>query len=489
MAISHKNNQDKIGHSICFILNRLFLLFASVFNLTMVNNTYSQERIQLQPDSFYEINMRHLSLKENVKYSYQGPVYSDSLLYNPHLLLQVTPHILGVNMNPSYGVSTWLQYSLGNGTIIVSEVNGRLADSKDQPYVGKSWRSVQGWTNQSFLRWKGKRKYYGEFSINVGRFYSKLGPGLTGNLLVSTRSRPMDQISFEYKKSINNDLEVKYYNQTSALDKYGNLNRFMIVHRYQINWASFHLAATEAMIFSRSGGIDWSLINPISFLYLEQVNGPNLFGNTLGTIEIGYRKVNVHLYSEFLIDDVQFDSETKHDLEPSEIGVLTGIEYGRKNIFVNAEAIAISNRTYKTPDISEWALHRNQPIGYDLGSDLKRLKILIRYNLMTRWYIDMERDYLARGEGRINASWDTPWLDEDVTIDSGYSESFPTGVVETINTTNFKVSRHWSREKYIILGISYSHIHNKNHIPQNVDHDLQISFGLSWAAEYFKQLK
>jgi len=230
-------------------------------------------------------------------------------------------------------------------------------------------------------------------------------------------------------------------------------------------------------------------LNPLTFYYLEQNNGPGLAGNTFFSIEFGYSFQSKHIYSEILIDDFQVDNKTKIDLEPNEIGMLVGFEYSGESFFFSAEGVGITNRTYKTGDQREWALHRNLPLGYEIGSDLGRINMLCRVYLDQKWHIDFEGDLIHKGEGGLDVPWDTPWMDDDVTLVTGYSESFPTGTVEVKSVFSVSAMRHWTRWNWFEIGLSYENIKNADHFLGDDESTLTLTTSVAWALDYYLSFK
>ena len=50
-----------------------------------------------------------------------------------------------------------------------------------------------------------------------------------------------------------------------------------------------------------------------------------------------------------------------------------------------------------------------------------------------------------QGEGVFSHPWDTPWMEESISMETGYSEPLPTGAVEQYTIFSVKVMRHWDR--------------------------------------------
>lgn len=446
------------------------------------------ERSQIGPNSVYEVDLRYLNLshQKNIL-PHSRPWLNSSNEPNESFLLQLQPTLTPNSSEHDAGLNSWIQFNLSNKLVIINEMRLNFASQNDSTYIGKEWRSISGFTNQSFLLWQPKLSSKGDLNIQVGRFYSQLGSGRHGQLLLGANARPMDQLSLSFGHPISKNLSARFFFQTSALDKIGADKRFLSLHRLELLGNKWYVALSEALTYTRNRqGIDLVYLNPFIFYHLEQLNGPGLLGNTIGTLELGYKWNTSNIYAELLIDDLQFDNEVKGDLEPNEVGGLIGYEYAGDNYYLSFEGVSLTNRTYKTPNPSEWYLHRNKPIGYELGSDVGRINLLARYYVKQDWHIDAQIDMIWQGEGDLAHPWDSPWDDESVTMETGYSETFPTGVIEETNRFSVEVMRHWNRERWVGLGLSYKKTINVGHIQDQSESGFSVFVSGSWTVAYEK---
>jgi len=425
-------------------------------------------------------------LKERETYSpLIRPWYFTNTQEEASLMFQLQPTLNPNRNSQDVSINSWIQLKLNKGLVVVNEMHLNYASQNDPSYIGKEWRSISGLTNQSFFHWNKKMGSMGDMALQVGRFYSQLGPGRHGQLLLGASPRPMDQLSLSLEHAISENLAARFFFLTSALDKIGSVGRFMSLHRLEVSSSRWYIAVSEALTYTRATqGIDLVYLNPFIFYHLEQINGPDLLGNTIGALEIGFKWKTSHIYSEILIDDVQFDNEVIGDLEPNEVGGLLGFEYAGGSYYLSIEGVALTNRTYKTPNPSEWFLHRNMPIGYELGSDVGRLNVLSRYYLHERWHIDTEIDLIWQGEGNFLKAWDAPWENDSITMETGYSETFPTGIAEKSIILSAEMMRHWNRERWISLGVSYENINNVDNIQDEKHSGLNLHLSASWTLEY-----
>jgi hypothetical protein len=325
-------------------------------------------------------------------------------------------------------------------------------------YVGNDWRGLTGYSRRAFFHYSGER-----VRMLLGRDFIRFGTGKTGNLLFSPASRPFDQIRFQW---VGDRFSINSY--LIQLNNSDGQYRHVYAHRFSLAVTpQLVVSLTETALESRTGnGVELSLLNPFLVYHAEQMNGPDLTANTLGTIEIAWRpRPGLLTYVEFLLDDYQFDKEEPGDLEPNEIGGLIGIEMADfviDNSQAGLELVAITNRTYKTLTESEWWLHRNDPIGYELGSDLFRVYGWLQVWLHEFSWVELSLDYLQRGEGEMDQPWDSPW--DSYTVEEGYTEPFPTGEVETSITP--KLDIHWIKVPYFELNgeVGYRMIRNEDHV-------------------------
>jgi hypothetical protein len=199
-----------------------------------------------------------------------------------------------------------------------------------------------------------------------------------------------------------------------------------------------------ALFGGPDAGNDFALINPVLFYTGVQANGPQT-ANVLGSVDAVFMPMKkLSIYGAFLLDDIQLENQTKDDLEPAEIGFMSGINvadpFSIYGLDVFAEYTRVTNRTYNGQGgMWEKYLHRNLPIGHFLGNDFDRFLTGIRFRPMPTLRFNLMYESRRRGEGRIQDEFTTPW--RDVADGETYSEPFPTGVVES--GSNFRLTVRW----------------------------------------------
>ncbi len=322
-------------------------------------------------------------------------------------------------------------------------------------YIGKEWRGLSGYTEQAYLMWTSKY-----VRLTAGRSYIVYGPGRKSSLLFSSAARPMDNLKVDICQK-----HFGFQGLTAKLDPINGYQRYLSAHRLSFYFGNWAVGMTESVLYSGVGkNPEYAYLNPFLLFHAEQINGPDLNGNTLGTLDLNYNGRNWMAYMEMLVDDIQFDKKEVGDLEPNEIGCIVGADFADPfklpGIYLGIEYAAITNRTYKTTEVSEWFQHRNVPIGYELGSDFDRINLLLK-KYYKNWQLAVEFDHIRQGEGELSKAWDSPW--DSCTVAEGYSEKFPTGVVETTNDLGLEITWMPDYGKYLFTRLTYETIKNVDH--------------------------
>ncbi len=341
--------------------------------------------------------------------------------------------------------------------------------TENPQYLGKEWRGLSGYTEQAYLMWSARY-----MRLTAGRSYIGYGPGRKSSLLFSSTARPMDNLKVDIFRK-----HFGFQGVTAKLDPINGYQRYLSAHRLSFYFGNWAVGMTEAVLYSGTGkNLEYAYLNPFLFYHGEQMNGPDLNGNTLGTLDLNYCGRNWMAYTEVLVDDIQFDKKEVGDLEPNEIGCIVGFDiadpFKIPGVYIGTEYTAITNRTYKTTEESEWFLHRNEPIGYELGSDLDRFSVTAR-KYYKNWQFALEFDRVRQGEGELSKAWDSPW--DSCTVAEGYSEKFPTGVVEITNDLGLTAAWMPDYGKYIFARLTYETIENVDHGDQD-QKGLIVSVGL-----------
>ncbi|MBN2090074.1 hypothetical protein JW964_10680 [candidate division KSB1 bacterium] len=378
---------------------------------------------------------------------------------------------LGVKSDEQLAKGVWWGKGVfsptSNSALVTSiHLNQYLMD--DPLYLGKEWRGFQVFTEQAYSRIQ-----LGKWHLMIGRDFQKWGSGKDASLLISSASQPMDQISAQFTQG-----RFNFNSLFATLDlmpvpnakKLGyatgqKANRYLVAHRLNIKFGTrLQVGISEAAIFSGPDApVELRFFNPFLPLYGEVVNSAGSSANMLGSIDWRYFPFkNFEFYGEFLIDDIQVEKTGPGDLEPNEIGTILGLSwaapFSMNALTVGLEYTAITNRTYNTVASWEKFIHRNKPIGHFLGNDFDRLRLTTNCWLTRSVQININYERQRTGEGGINKPFDSPW--ENYTVEQGYSEPFPTGVVETSQLFDFIINYRPHPGWFIGMEAGYESIQN-----------------------------
>ena len=374
----------------------------------------------------------------------------------------------------NYSLRSILSININNFTAHNTMILNTILDD-DSNYIGFEWRNFTGYAEEGYIKLRKKYKSFG-FVFTYGRFYDIWGEARTDQLFLSSASRPLDQLKMKFRYK-----GFTFISKNAQLDKKGIFNRFFSAHRVTFKNNMFQIGFSESVVYGgENSSIEMTYLNPFLIFHGEKKNGPELDSNTMLAIDGRLFLKNKSVYFEFLIDDYQADADVIDDLEPNELGLILGADFSLEKVYLGIEFVGITIRTYKTNVDHEWYIHRNIPIGYGEGSDLWRANVFSRYYYSQDWQFDCEIDYLVKGEGEMSQPWDTPWNDDGITMETGYDEAFPTGILEKQFSTSIGAFRMFDYNKWISVELKYLSTKNVDHITSTNADDFEVSFGLSW---------
>lgn len=342
----------------------------------------------------------------------------------------------------------------------------------DPQYIGKRWRGFTGYTEQAYAR-----LHFDKYLVKFGRDFLWWGRGRDATLLISDYSRPVDHFLAQ--------LTLPRLRLTYVA---GKLDRLPLADslaaRYATGFAERYLAAGRAefepiknrlrlaitqmvMNGGPNRGLEWYFLNPFVFYHGEQLNEKDLNekpnGNTFGALDfIARPKLGLELYGQLLVDDMQIEKTRRGDLEPNEIAYLLGTEiadpFGARGASVGLEYTRVANRTYNTVQPWEKFLHRHRPLAHFLGNDFDRWLLRASMYAGKQVQIFLLTELRRRGEGRIDSVFDEPF--KDGPLEEGYSENFPTGMVE--KSWHLRLEARWHPRPGFFLAAHGQYAHYKN---------------------------
>jgi hypothetical protein len=328
--------------------------------------------------------------------------------------------------------------------------NQYLAD--DPNYVGKKWRSLVEYTEQAYIA-LGTEK----LGLKFGRDFLRWGAGRSGTLLFSDVARPMDQLDLvvrygPFRYTFVAGVLDSWNPKTEPMDslRTNTVQRYVSAHRLEARLLNNRVqcAVTEVILYGgKRRSPDWRYLNPFLSYHAESNNDADV-ANTMGSLDLTFWPKNgMEFYGSFLIDDIQVEKTGPGDMEPNEIGWLAGGRIGDPLLLpgtaIFTEYVKVANRTYKTPHPWETFQHRNVPLGHPLGNDFDRFELGCSQWFNESIWAKVSWAGIRKGEGSIFTPFDSPWM--GYTVEQGYHEPFPTGVVEKRNEVNVLIRYNQSR--------------------------------------------
>ena len=362
------------------------------------------------------------------------------------------------------GLYSVAKFNFSNFTI----VNSMFATSDSMEAIKgghKRVKGIFGYTNQAYLDFRFSIDDF-RFDGLFGREYLRMGFSKGGSLLIGDESRPFDQVllSIRYKNFIGQMVGIQ-------LENIGDSRRYLAIHTLEWTYRDkIKLLFCESLLYSGSGrSVEWQYFNPVIFWTPEIVNTTTGAGNGfIYSAFLWHPKVSFNLWAELFIDDYQVNRESKGDLEPNEIGFIagmqkTGFPYMSSDFWF--EYTSITNRTYQTPYLAETYTHRDFPIGHYLGNDFDMLQTHYEQQLSIdlfpghKW-INSEKvklygdlAYIRDGANGLDTPWDEPWMDSTVTMETGYSEPFPTRPITYVTEAEIGIDYQFKNGSFINAGI------------------------------------
>ena len=321
---------------------------------------------------------------------------------------------------------------------------------------GKKIKGFYGYTNLGYLEFKATKGLL-KHEWKFGRYYLDHGFSRMSDLLVSHDSRPFDGFLWDI-----NYKNIYASMNAIQLEKIQEYERYLTIHSLKIDLnKNISILFSEASLYStKNGGFNWQLLNPVIFWIPERENYPILKANGLLYFGFSYSiRERSSIYYEILIDDFQINKKSKGDLEPNEFGYVLGLNFTdwfSNNFHLWMEYTKITNRTYQSFYEEEIYTHRGFPIGHYMGNDFDLLHIniskkIINDKLKPYFSLLLHRD----GFNGMDTPFDEPWLGEDVTLEGGYSEPFPTKPFTKNFETELAVDYSFSDGSRINLGLRY----------------------------------
>jgi hypothetical protein len=309
-------------------------------------------------------------------------------------------------------------------------------------------------------------------NVRFGRDYFIPGIHLYENLLFSKYNYPYDQLKIAFK---NEYFELStFYLSLNSFSKNNILfQRHLNGHRLSFDMKFGYIALTEIIIYGgEQRQIELALFNPLLLYYPFQKNKRHFESNSLMSLEFFLIYYDYFIFGEFLLDDFQIDKKAPGDLEPSEYGI--NLTIGKNNILTDCNLkmnyTKVANRTFNAPikDYEKF-IYKNYPIGHFLGNNFWEIKSTFEYKPKDNLKGEITFYYHEYGEESLYSDFNNDYL--NYTIQQGYEENFPFGIIKKQFGLNTSIE--YSFSKSIVFRNNFSYWFSKG----NLDKRLNYSFG------------
>ncbi len=330
-------------------------------------------------------------------------------------------------------------------------------------YRGRQWAGFAGRPDQVYLRTSGDN-----WGLQLGKDYISWGEGL----MLGREHTPFESLDFElefgpfnfsgFTGFLNSMMYFEPFMTDSFIGRYAN--RYLAGHRLEFVSEHFSIALNEIMLYGGLGRMpEISYVVPFYWYHAEQLNR-GLDDNTFLGGDFKVLFPPVRFTGEVLVDDIQVESETQSDEEPPEIGIAGQLDYGgtvfSKWVTLRARYEGVTNWTYNQNKLWNRYIYLDEYLGSKYGNDYDRSSFGIDLFVAPEFIFNIEGFYFRKGEGRVDAVWNTPWMD----IEGPYSEPFPTGVVEKTAGFNLDWKGYYREYGFWKFGFEYGSVENAGHV-------------------------
>ena len=391
-----------------------FLLFSWLYSQPVQIKTFNYENKKLLFDTgLYWDELSSI-------YSYRDK-YSNSLKKEDYTLHS----FLDNNLNKSIGFSANFFfkkyfYVYLNTSFLGDSSNGKNTRIESANFSGKGFTSGFGFEND----W---------VTIQYGKGKESWGAGNDLELALSFDSAPYN---YFFLHSNYGHLRVSYMHGFLEQTDEG-IKRY--INARGLEWAnkkSVILSLTETIIYSgENRSLDFGYINPISsHLEVENNNRNNIYGTDYGNavwqlhLDLLIKKKS-RFSLNFLIDEFVLDPKVEIDKQHGR-AYSFGYSYNILSDNNNIVNFFISNFYIGTPTFRHGRgennfVHQNQPIGFNLGSDVENINTGLKYSRINKLLLVFTLSYINSGEESI--------LDRPYEAFKNYEKSkFPSGKAKGI---------------------------------------------------------
>ncbi len=401
------------------------------------------------------------------------------------LKITAFPQLRATEKKVAPAIESAFRYTMGNlkhgvtpRFTLYSEFEGHNFESR--PLDGQT-------AGQRLERWRGE--YTGDFkrsyltvhsehiNLLVGRDWIYWGASPHKSVGISDNSPPFDQVRLMGKlgsrlkaTAFTTQLDSTWYDDGK---KRYLAKRYMSGHRldYQFN-DRVEIGIAEWVLYGGDAQhLEWKYANPITFYYFLQYN-TKADDNVMFAFDAAIRPIDgVRLYGEWVIDDIQYESDSD---DPHSVAWLLGLTwYPRqlgRHLGIHSEYARVNRWAYTHLVPDNQFTHFGYAIGHPISTDTDTVRFSASYQFTVSAEAEILGVVTRRGEGTI--------------ADRYYGEDygalpFPTGVVarttEIGGRFSYRPLNAWNASLFYVWQRTQNSEHRRGETSQG--HKLVFHFG------------
>ncbi len=382
---------------------------------------------------------------------------------------------------------TGFGFDFGNHFSMYTDATIDQTLKDDTLYTGSSKFGLDALHQQAYVQYSDRY-----LDITFGRDYLSWGYGDNGSPLVSTTAGAFDMISLLVKTHLVKfnwfvaqlNPMPEFTPDTNSYMPFQTIgvpdpmcNRYFTGSRFEFNFGEkVFLGLYQAAVFGGPyASINFENINPMRLNYETAANNHmEISNNFLGADVSVFWPRGLNIYGQLMIDDWQVDHKTKGDLKPNLYAIQSGVRTTDvlRSFRISGTDVALQytmagNRVYDEYNWSSYQklLLRNYPIADPYGDDFWNLDLSLSQWLSYEWKVTLELMHLEHGSSDIYSFYTMPWLtDPGVTVETGYHEPFPFGVIRETNLLRLDALYQPATYYYGSATLIYTHDRNAGYV-------------------------
>ncbi len=311
-----------------------------------------------------------------------------------------------------------------------------------------------------YVDWGHATASTGPLDVQLGRIPLRWGPGRFSQLLISGKAPAMDMIKIDLDLGPN----ISFTGFTSTINS--DSSTWLSAHRLDIKPIdNLRIGLSESVLYS-ADGVDLAYANLFIPWYPVQWNERE-DDNAFLCFDAIWQPFNgLALYSEFLIDDIQY--ENVNDV-PNKLGYTFGADCFLSETGLGGvlEYTAVQRYVYSQRKEVNYYLHDSRIIGCQLGPDADMVTASVSWCGMPGITAELTGSYTRNGEADVYEGWP-----DSVSIGG----PFPSGIIETTSEIALDLAWYHGENLEIRTGGYLSRTEDAGHVAgvEETDHGLYL---------------